>query len=245
MLYLDGIKNTRHGHDATVSVWEDLSGNNYDFVPQNSGKMPTINSDSYSGFTDDTFLVNTSPALINAGNFNTQGTLEVCCRLEENGRGHIFGFPNQTGTTSPLSKLAVKTLAAYIFCARGTKTAAGRYHIVFQSASTYTASIVYGGTVSTTTAILNGTSFTETDFVEETERWDNAGQKVTLGNRLQSNNNTGYAILGQICSVRYYDRVLTASEQMHNLLVDSRKYGATVPSDLYPPYDEPYGEDSR
>ena len=32
ILYLDGIDNTRSGHSATTTVWEDLSGNNNDFI---------------------------------------------------------------------------------------------------------------------------------------------------------------------------------------------------------------------
>ena len=39
MLTLDGIQNTRSGHDASATAWEDLSGNRHDFAAQSGATL--------------------------------------------------------------------------------------------------------------------------------------------------------------------------------------------------------------
>lgn len=45
LLTLDGIKNTRAGHDANATTWQDLSGNNYDTVKVASASNPLWQAD--------------------------------------------------------------------------------------------------------------------------------------------------------------------------------------------------------
>ena len=40
VLWLDGIQNSRSGHNSALTKWEDLSGNKYDFTPFDSRTSP-------------------------------------------------------------------------------------------------------------------------------------------------------------------------------------------------------------
>jgi hypothetical protein len=51
ILTLDGIKNTRNGHDAAATTWEDLSGSGNDFANNGTETLWTDNSAVFNGST--------------------------------------------------------------------------------------------------------------------------------------------------------------------------------------------------
>lgn len=67
ILTLDGILNTRAGHDASATKWEDISGNNNDFVALGGTASPPLWGENYAGFTANVIrgLKNTSMSLAN------------------------------------------------------------------------------------------------------------------------------------------------------------------------------------
>ena len=100
LLTLDGIKNTRNGHDASATVWHDLSGNNYDTIKVGSASNPIWQSDH--AVFDAT----------NRGQYilhdffggRTKATVELVIQITGNGSRLInsfyqgFIFSNRTGT---------------------------------------------------------------------------------------------------------------------------------------------------
>lgn len=74
LLYLDGINNTRNGHDNNTTVWEDLSGNNYDFIKLASAQNAIWSENSYVGDGTDRTLYYNQAILADA----TECTIEVC-----------------------------------------------------------------------------------------------------------------------------------------------------------------------
>lgn len=88
LLTLDGIKNTRAGHDANATTWQDLSGNNYDTVKVASANNPVWQS-NHAVFD-----------ATNRGQFiehdffggRTKATVELVIQITGNGSRYINGF---------------------------------------------------------------------------------------------------------------------------------------------------------
>lgn len=95
-LWLDGIQNSRNGHDSAAKKWEDLSSNHFDFTPKTSGKYPTVGDSYFTGFSSDIFFVNQSTALQAMGPIEKAGTLETVAITQTAHTGQIFGFKNVT-----------------------------------------------------------------------------------------------------------------------------------------------------
>ena len=86
ILTLDGIKNTRNGHDASATTWEDLSGNNHDFA-KISNVIWTDKSSVFNG--SDTGFSNSGdllPATL------TEFTIEVSVKIGNIGTSEN-GYP--------------------------------------------------------------------------------------------------------------------------------------------------------
>lgn len=74
ILYLDGINNTRSGHDDNTTTWEDLSGNKNDFIKLSSAQNAIWSKNSYVGDGKDRTLYYNKAILADA----TECTIEVC-----------------------------------------------------------------------------------------------------------------------------------------------------------------------
>ena len=74
ILYLDGNNNTRNGHDDNATVWEDLSGNNNDFIKLSSAQNAIWSENSYVGDGKNRTLYHNQAILADA----TECTIEVC-----------------------------------------------------------------------------------------------------------------------------------------------------------------------
>ncbi|MBR3132512.1 MAG: hypothetical protein IKG42_00265 [Clostridia bacterium] len=74
VLHLDGINNTRNGHSSNTTTWEDLSGNNNDFIKRDIASDPIWSENSYVGDNTNRALILRSAIL--AG--SAECTVEVC-----------------------------------------------------------------------------------------------------------------------------------------------------------------------
>ena len=73
-MHLDGIKNTKSGHNATATIWEDLSGNNNDF------SLGNFNNTDSSGWKDESLIFdgeNDFLSSIENFNFNNANKLTI------------------------------------------------------------------------------------------------------------------------------------------------------------------------
>lgn len=92
ILWLDGIQNTRSGHDASAIAWEDLSGNERDYT-YNANNI--INADHFLANGN---AINTSLALPTDG---TIKTVEIVLGFIASTSGQMFiPLGNRFGTTT-------------------------------------------------------------------------------------------------------------------------------------------------
>lgn len=224
-LWLDGIENTRSGHSATAKIWEDLSGNNFDFVPKTGGKYPTVGDAYFTGFSSDTFFVNSDADLHAMGPITTAGTLEAVFMMEATHTGQVFGFKNVSGNTQPLYKLCVKNQANLCVAGRHTTTTAARYvanGVGYNLGELMQSSVTYGGTIATIDTEVDGEDYAIT---AGDTGWGNNGASC-VGARWHTGSTNYYPFNGRIYCIRYYNRVLTDAEREQNRLVDIRRFGA-------------------
>jgi len=80
ILYYDGINNTKKGHDANTTTWEDLSGNN------NDGTLYNFKNNSESGWTNNGIVCNGEDNYIKTKdvNFENNYSITVDLTFEEN-----------------------------------------------------------------------------------------------------------------------------------------------------------------
>ena len=88
ILWLDGIKNTRHGHDEASTVWEDLSGNNNDY--QLTNVKINLNSIYYFGQKDSNAFNEDNVREIFGENFNDSRTIELVIERDNNNSGVVL-----------------------------------------------------------------------------------------------------------------------------------------------------------
>lgn len=224
-LWLDGIKNTREGHSATARIWEDLSGNDFDFVPKTGGQYPTVGDSYFTDFSSDTFFINSSTDLQVFGPINVDGTLEAVYMMETAHTGQVFGFKNVSGSSQPLYKLCVKNQANLCVAGRYSSTTASRYvanDVGYHLGEIMRSSVTYSGTIASIDTEVDGV-----DYAIEAGNtgWGNNGASC-VGARWHTNSSSWYPFQGKIYCIRYYDRVLTDEEREQNRQVDIRRFGA-------------------
>ena len=224
-LWLDGINNTRSGHSTTTRIWEDLSGNGFDFIPKNSGKYPTVGSTYFTGFTADTFFVSTDSDLQAMGPITTKGTLEAVYMADAAHTGQVFGFKNVSGSSAVLYKLCVKNQANLCVAGRYTTSTASRYvanSVGYHLNEVMRSSVTYGGSIATIDTEVDGADYSLT---AGDSGWGNNGASC-VGARWHTGSTSFYPFQGKIFCIRYYNRVLTDEERENNRLVDLRRFGA-------------------
>ena len=76
VLWLDGIQNTRSGHNASATTWEDLSGNQYYFTASST----PVWADDHCVFNGSFHFVKDTPN----NELSNTGTVEVCFKSSNN-----------------------------------------------------------------------------------------------------------------------------------------------------------------
>ena len=216
VLYLDGINNTRSGHNASSLYWEDLSGNNNDLL---------IVDSSYVECKDNlyNFKGNTQGRMVLESFGSMKGTYEVVCKntrptysgyalthlpANNGDKCRIILFAS-SGRLSANGNVNAPILASYTDFTNNLST------ISITESSTSPIAYYVNGSVSATT----GNASSNIGTYDTT--------KLLLGVRSY---NRGYydAFQGDIACVRVYDRVLTAAEILHNYNIDKERFGSGV-----------------
>lgn len=224
-LWLDGIQNTRDGHDSKTRIWEDISGNGYDFIPMHGGKYPTVGDTYFTGFDADTFFISSNSDLAAMGPITTAGTLEAVYMMETAHTGQVFGFKNISGSSASLYKLCVKNQANLCVAGRYTTTTAARYAangVGYHLGEIMRSSVTYGGSIAAIDTEVDGEDY---DIIASDSGWGNNGGNC-VGARWHTSSTNYYPFHGKIYCVRYYNRILSAEEREHNRLTDIRRFGA-------------------
>lgn len=214
-LWLDGIENTRNGHsENSISTWQDLSGNNYDFSLKYGA--PISPAGYYMPFSSRVFgcaNVNLMELLSDI----KERTIEIVCSI------------NDSDTTAKTILMGAKSgnassgVGMWYRPASGgmcTGSATTKANIISDITNPHTYSAVYDA------ISLNNTKFYQDNVLCSTTGGGNMANTtlVTLGGRYYSGNYTNYRFYGNIYCVRVYDRQLTKEEIEHNRKVDKERF---------------------
>lgn len=216
VLHLDGIRNTRGGHNPNSSVWEDLSGNQNDLDMY--GNVPFI--EPYADFSEnqenqENYFQGTFSCL-DGHSYTFEFCADFCGRL-----GTLYGYhPNvriysiyhnaqtQMKYASKTDPIAAKyAIATVQHDANIPGTFSNRLDIKKQTLSAFINGLMPdSGEVS-----LDNTAF---------------GPAFRVGANVlnQTPNTTFSAFSGRMYSVRVYDRVLTDEEIAYNYEIDKRRF---------------------
>lgn len=218
-LWLDGINNTRAGHDASSNKWEDLSGNYNDLTIINPNNRLSSNYYNFPGDPSNVMVLQ---------NFGAQKiTYEV-----------VFSFKRTTLTNSETilthnPQVSKQGQAAFFLRTTGNKILTGsnvESPLISVSDSDKfigkpaLLTVVYGQTptvfVNSQIITPDGTSAFST-FKRNTD--------LILGSRMTSENASTYSstqsFSGNMYGVRVYDRALSAKEIAQNYAEDKIRYG--------------------
>ena len=220
VLHFDAIKNTKNGHVSNLSKWEDLSGNNYhasaySHTAGTSTKIVACGSDSVP-FDGATYFFSDANEPFSMFKAAGAGTLEIVFKQSDSETSVIFG--TETGDDWPNVVKGVWYRAGssgYITRYANTGTGNGVQTSVFTTRKSISITYDDSGTMNTqingianTDAASGGNMPTQAPF--------------SIGGRMHATD--GYAFKGEICAIRYYNRILTASERLANYNLDKERY---------------------
>ena len=221
ILQLDGIENTRNGHSTTTTTWEDLSGNNNDFIKHNSASNATWSDNSYVGDAKNRTLELNKAILANSN----ECTVEVCYDVPQlNNYYWVFqnrkeigtadGFQFSVGTDGrSVTLFNKKNNSNYnnITTAKGTAvTELGKKTMAF---SLDTTNVIFSDngqfyTQETVEGIINSVMQRNIYSIGSNYPWQNCI----------------YSFKGNIYSIRVYNRKLSEEELKNNYEIDKLRF---------------------
>ena len=216
-LWFDGEKNTRTGHSSTLSVWEDLSGNNHDMRCVGNTTATSVKTAqcgyNYVVFDGSTMFYNNDN--IESLRYFSNGTLEIVFEQETSDSPQCIitssavSIKNKGIWYRPASNgyrinsvNAGNTSSGFIMDVPTEKIAFSVSYI----GDNYNVA-VNGNTISDFTS--GGTMPCEKTFAVGAKAW---------------NEGDLYGFSGKIYTIRYYNRVLTPGEIAQNLSVDRKRF---------------------
>lgn len=216
VLWLDGIENTRKGHNENqLTDWQDLSGNDYDFTAV--GGTAVIPESNCVPFNGDCVYGNTDTDLQELLQGLKERTIEIVCSISDNNTtaktiflgGNLDSSATGVGLWyRPNSKgLCVYTGSSYAHTISDI-TNPHTYTAVFNTTSINTTEIYQDNVITSTTSggDMNNVTYT------------------TIGGRYYSENFIYYRFYGKIYSIRVYDRQLNQEEIAHNISIDKDRF---------------------
>ena len=225
-LWFDGEKNNRTGHSSTLSVWEDLSGNNHDMRCVGNTTATSVKTAqcgyNYVVFDGSTMFYNNDN--IESLRYLSNGTLEIVFEQEtsDTPQSIITTYTTSTGTTTP--KPGIKNKGIWyrpasngyrINTINGVGTSKGFIMDVPTEKIAFSVSYV-GDNYNVT---VNGNTIS--DFTKGGTMPCN--KTFAVGAKAWSEGNL-YGFFGKIYTIRYYNRVLTPDEIAQNLSVDRKRF---------------------
>jgi len=212
VLMLDGYDNTRSGQNPSNStLWEDLSGNNYDAV------LTAVIYDSVrkAYYFNGTTSYGSLPLGLN---ITAPCTIEIVMDTsfrsgivfsEKSGFFTIGFFTNQNGFIVVGDNLSTSKYASFT-----------RIYPVGEANIPFNLNMSYYATSPFNAASYVNNTMLYKDTVN-TNWWKDTIGGNYIGRRVSTNN----MFQGRVYAIRVYDRVLTPSEREQNYLVDKEKYG--------------------
>lgn len=222
ILMYDGINNGGIGvHNDNSSpnrgVWTDLSGNN------NHGTLTSFGYTSTSGWSDNSLRFDGVDDVIELGNqlinlFKSSATIEITLKFDElAARDIIFGNYSGVSTGINWEKHTINQ---------------GRFYWNGGLPDTQTAAIYNNTNIMQTSLIFDRTNNKIKVLVNSVERHSNIDSRYGTDTLDYTNAYIGRdirtgetALKGNIYNIRVYNRVLSSSEIMHNLLIDKLRFG--------------------
>ena len=206
VLLLDGIKNTRNGHSTSTNVWEDLSGNNYDYTLNNI--QINDNNIYFKGTNNSYALRKENLSEIFGNTLYDDRTIEIV--VKDTSNSHIWMCGNSSSRKAIGiygGRLTVSILPDNVstFSLKNSALKVNNYSILHKKEGEI---CVY----------QNNEQLVNTNNLN---CWDHSGEVSYIGNR--STNVT--PLNGEIYSIRVYNRILTEKEINHNYQMDKKRFG--------------------
>ena len=200
ILYLDGIDNTKSGHSATTTVWEDLSGNGNDY---NLNNVEILNkSMKFLGNSSSYGVLNTNLSQIFGENVNDVRTIELVVKPYTNS-GVILsgGFASKKAIGFFNSRIISTITRTNLFG-------------VEDLLKTSNYSVIYANDIIAKQNAKNLNINNSSNYWEITENISYIGKR---GNGI-----TSYS--GEVMAIRVYNRSLTELEIKHNYNIDKERF---------------------
>jgi len=214
ILHYDGINNTGSGHNPNAGEWEDLSLNGYTGIisgavgfKENGAFFPAIGS--YDRMTAQL----TEGLLVGASN----ATIELAFIPSSTARGYIVAKSHDTRGTFMIST------TDYMFDGTNNLSLLTLYSVTPKINTLNIISIVFDSGVAR--YYLNGILIqTDTGF---SEKLGESTSKLVIGAYTYGAGQVNYApFSGIVCSVRIYDKSLSAADVQRNYLIDASRFGS-------------------
>lgn len=217
-LWLDGEFNAgKNVHEQNPSIWNDLSGNGYDFTLNAvtaSDKAMVFDGSSSYGRCENEALKELLSGL-------KERTVEVVCKFNNTSSVQTV-FLSEGMTASPevgAAGLWYRPASGGVKVGSWADCPPVKVENVSEMASY---SVVYGKTeLSDFLAYHNNSGLTIGDVAG-----DMYNEALSIGARLKNDGTTWqYLLNGEICCIRVYDRKLTDRERYYNYLIDKLRFG--------------------
>ena len=206
IMHLDAIQNTRGGHNASATTWDDLSGVGMDVTLYNA----TWGTD-YCAFTG----ADNSYGLGPKWTFASGGvTIEVVFSIAAQKAGQGIAGWGYAGSMPVRPSIYVND--AIPVCVTGTGVGYKGMSDVALATTTYIA-------FSITAARKNAVAYVPTGLPSITGLTTNSFRLANYGSATDLNN-SGYGLNGRIMAVRVYDANLTAAELEAHWLIDKARF---------------------
>lgn len=220
-LWLDGIENTRSGHNDDSLVWEDLSGNGYDF---SGSTVKCFDEDSYANNANTKKVLSCGQAIMESF---SEFTIEICLipLVSPNGSWVFQNRQNSTATgngfqiTIPIS---TSVTSAQFFAVKNNKTSisASSLNAYIETNDIRTLSFTFSNEI--IVGYFNGLKTGENDGAN-TIRSVLARTNYDIGSA-KGWTDANYSFNGRIYSIRIYDRALTDDEIAQNFAEDKKRF---------------------
>ena len=206
VLLLDGIRNTRSGHSTSINVWEDLSGNNYDYTLNNI--QINDNNIYFKGTNNSYALRKENLSEIFGNTLYDDITIEIV--VKDTSNSHIWMCGNSSSRKAIGiygGRLTVSIPPDYVstFSLKNSALKVNSYSILHKKEGEIC-------------VCQNNEQLVNTNNLN---CWDHSGEVSYIGNR--STNVT--PLNGEIYSIRVYNRILTEKEINHNYQMDKKRFG--------------------
>ena len=206
VLLLDGIRNTRSGHSTNTSIWEDLSGNNYDYTLNNI--QINDNNIYFKGTNNSYALRKENLSEIFGNTLYDDRTIEIV--VKDTSDSHIWICGNSSSRKAIGiygERLTVSIPPDYVstFSLKNSVLKVNNYSILHKKEGEIC-------------AYQNNEQLVNTNNLN---CWTHSGEVSYIGNR----STNGTPLNGEIYSIRVYNRILTEKEINYNYQIDKKRFG--------------------